>query len=253
MTKLTNKLYLLDMRKLFSAILIALFGTTAIAQVNDYKLNIGDFNEMTVANSINVIYRCNPDSAGIATYSCQKATASAITFTNDRNKLKVEVISDEPLTELPTITVYSMSLAEATNWGDSTVYVDKIAPTTSFKAKVIGNGKIIVRNLKCTSAEASVKAGSGNVWLSGQALKAKYTIMSAGAIEAGNLPASQVKCIMFGTGSIDCNALESLNVDGMGSGKVYYKGTPTIKKHVAGVKLVQVGSVNPDAAESAEE
>lgn len=213
----------------------------ANAQNNDYLLKIGDFNQLTVAANITVDYRCVPDSAGLAIFSASPTVAHAITFTNKNNKLKIEVLSDDPIVEpLPVVTVYSLSLLEASNWGDSTLTVATNNPGAKFKANVIGNGNIVANGVWATQVEASVKAGNGHVFLTGKAQSAKFTIMSVGAIEALNLEAINVKCAMVGTGSIDCNASETLSITGMGSGKVFYTGNPTVKNHTVGVKIVKM-------------
>ena len=45
-----------------------------------------------------------------------------------------------------------------------------------------------------------------------------------------------VNCKIIGSGSIGCWCLSKLDVRGIGSTKIYYKGTPEIKK-VGGGKL----------------
>lgn len=210
------------------------------AQVRTYSLDIKDFSEMTIANSVNVVYRSVADSAGIAIYTCAPEVASALTFANDKGKLKIQVANDKPLQQLPTITVYSMALSKVSNWGDSLVVVEKLNPGITFKANVIGNGRIEVDNVVCTKVEASVEAGQGHVYLTGKSQNAKYTIMSAGAVEAGELQAAQVKCMMAGTGAIDCYATEKLTVVGLGSGHVYYRGNPAVKNRCIGVKINKI-------------
>lgn len=218
-----------------------LFCLGAIAEIKDYSLNVGDFSEFTVASGINVVYRHSTDSAGYAKYSCSPSVASALTFSNDKNKLKIQLANDRTLSEVPTVTIYSMALAKATNWGDSTITILQSIPVTKFQAKVQGNGNIVAPDLHATKVEASVDAGMGRIYFSGKAKEAKYSLISAGSIEAGSLEASTVKCSMVGTGSIDCYVTEKLTIVGMGSGTVYYIGKPeTIKNRSIGVKVVEM-------------
>lgn len=226
------------------------------AHTDRYVTNIKDFNELTVAGNLNVVYRNSIDSAGIAVYECERDVASALTFSNNKNKLKVQVISDHPIDRLPTLYLYSTSLNKVENWGDSTLTVERNAPCAEFRAKVIGNGNIVAREIHATDANASVKAGSGHVYLEGNAQNASYTIMSAGAIEAAALNATNVKCMMWGTGSIDCCAAEELKIYGMGSGDVYYKGEPShIKNRAVGVTAIEMltGSTETDADDSSDD
>lgn len=223
------------------ALIIALTACAIHAQTDRYVTNVKDFTEITVAGNINVVYRNSIDSAGIAIYVCDKATASAMTFSNNKNKLKLQVISDTPLKEIPTVFLYSTSLSKAENWGDSAVTISKNAPSSEFQAKVIGNGKIAVRDIHATEVKASVKAGAGSICLQGKAQKATFTIMSSGCVDAADLNVTDAKCMMWGTGSIYCNASNELKIYGMGSGDVYYNGEPNnIKNRAVGVTAIEM-------------
>lgn len=229
------------MRFLTSFTFCLLIALGISAQTKDYSLQIGDFNEITVANSINVIYKQSADSAGLATYSCTPAQASALTFSNEKSKLKIQLAVENPVNPIPTVTVYSLALSKATNWGDSTLTIARSNPGAQFKLKVLNNGYIIANDIHTTKVEAAVVAGNGSIHLTGKAKEAKYTIKSVGSIEAGNLEAAIVKCSMMGTGSIDCEATESLTVRGLGPGTIYYRGKPAkIKNQGLGVKVVAV-------------
>lgn len=210
------------------------------AQSSRHIINVGDFNKLTVVNGVTVRYASVADSAGMAVIDCPDAAVSAITFENKSLKLRIEAVSDTPIDRLPAVTVYSMALAEAQNWGDSTLTVEKVNPGPKFKVSVIGNGSVVVPALQVTEVEASVKAGNGTVFLSGAAPKAKYTIMSAGVIDARTLQAKEATCNMIGIGSIDCNATTTLKVKGIGSGSVYFWGTPEVKNHAVGVKVIEM-------------
>lgn len=227
--------------RLILSLLLALAAMNASALNDRFVTNIKDFNELTVAGDITVVYRNSIDSAGIAVYECESAIASALTFSNSKNKLKVQIIADSPIDHAPTLYLYSTSLNKVENWGDSTVTVERNAPCAEFRAKVIGNGCIVAREIHATEANASVKAGSGRICLQGNAQKAGYTIMSAGTIEASDLNAATVKCMMWGTGSVECCAASELKIYGMGSGDVYYKGDPNhIKNRAVGVKAIEM-------------
>lgn len=226
----------------FSILAILLGFTLSLqAQTKKYTLKIGDFKELTVAHNVNIRYVQNADSAGYAVYTCSPKDASALTFTNSGNKMKIEVISDEPVTgRLPLVTVYSTALEKATNLGDSTIYVITRQPSSSLSIKVIGNGNIQAPDVRTSKFSAAVEAGSGHIFANGKAKEAKYTLASTGSIEAGQVQAENVKCWTFGTGSIDCHAIETLTVYGASSGAIYYVGNPKIKKRAVGAKLVKV-------------
>lgn len=229
-------------------LILAWTAAVGSAQTDRYVTNIKDFTELTVAGNLNVVYRNSIDSAGIAVYECDKAMASALTFSNNKNKVKVQVIAEGPLDRTPTLYIYSTSLNEVENWGDSTITVARNAPCAEFRAKVIGNGNIVARDIHATDVKASVKAGSGHIFLEGKAQNASYTIVSAGIIEASALTTTNVRCMMWGTGSVDCCASSELKIYGMGSGDVYYKGEPAqIKNRAMGVSAIEILSDAPAA------
>ncbi len=206
-----------------------------------YRPRFNDFNDLTVSSDLNVVYKCNPDSAGYAVFECHPSVAHAITFSFNKAKLKIEVSSDSALLhDLPTVTVYSSSLAKATNLGCETITLESPAPVEDLSLKVIGNGAIVATEVKCTRLSAASQAGKGTITVSGAVNEASYTIAGVGAIDAAATTSVKSKCWVAGTGSIWCDAREALTVYGVGSGTVYYTGQPKIKKRAPGVKLEQL-------------
>lgn len=208
---------------LFLSVVAAL---AAAAQENLYQINIGDFNELTVADDLPVVYRCVPDSAGVVVFRTNPAYVADLSFEIKNFKLRLQNDGERPDSVFGTITVYSTTLNSATNWGNSTITVASLPPLTSFKAKVIGNGSVVVPKVQATKVTAVVQAGHGRVFIAGKTYSASLQLMSTGSIEAGSLAAAVVRCRMYGTGSIDCMPSDELSVAGLTSGTVYYKGTP---------------------------
>ena len=58
-------------------------------------------------------------------------------------------------------------------------------------------------------------------------------------IQADGLEAQSVKCSVLGTGSIGCWAVDNLDVRGIGTTKIYYRGEPKVKK-VGGARLLPI-------------
>lgn len=206
-----------------------------------YRPRFNDFNDLTVSSDINVVYKCNPDSAGYAIFECHPSVAHAITFSFNKAKLKIDVISDSAIVhELPTVTVYSSTLSKVTNLGSETITVEAPAPVEDLSLKVIGNGAIVASDVKCTRLSVASQAGKGTVTVSGAANEASYTVSGVGAIGASGMSTIKAKCWVTFTGSIECNVSESLTVYGAGTGSVLYVGEPKIKKRALGVKLEQL-------------
>ncbi|MDE6491241.1 MAG: DUF2807 domain-containing protein, partial [Muribaculaceae bacterium] len=120
------------------------------------------------------------------------------------------------------------------------------APCPSFTARAVGNGRLVIRDINANDVSCSVFTGSGVIVAYGNCTNSSLSLTGTGAIQADGLKASDVKCRNTGTGSIGCWATDFLNVSGAGSGTIYYRGTPKIKKSLAlGVKVEAI-----DTAES---
>lgn len=219
------------------------FALLASAQTDLYRLNVQDFTKLKVTDDINVEYYCSADSAGYAYYACTPEMSSKLLFSNKKGTLSVQLDNgDQELTDVPTVRVYSSQLIEVENQGDSTVVVQSNMPQSKFKAKIIGNGTIIVRYIEATELDAGINTGNGHIVVAlGEVVRAKFSNVGKGTIEAGNLIAREVKATSWGTGSIDCRPAEKLTIYGAGSGTVYYVGKPdSVSNRSIGVKAVPV-------------
>lgn len=231
------------MKKLLLTFALALATLAVAAQARDYSLKLEDFSELKVVDGINVVYHTSRDSAGVVTYSCTPEKADKLLFDSNSKRLKIQVAIDDAgaIPDLPTLHVYSSMLGRVENSGDSTVTVMLDNAQPSFKARVVGNGTIIVHNIYANAVEGKISTGHGHLVLAGRAASAKLSNIGTGPIEAGALEAKDVKCWMLGTGPIDCYVTEKLTIVGAGSGKVYYKGKPkTVVNRTIGVKEIAI-------------
>lgn len=230
------------MYKIFLS-LILLFISTNISfaqQLSQYELDVKDFSELKVIEGINVNYICNADSAGRAVFITNDSVASALTFNNTKNRLEIRLLGkDVSNLVIPTITVYSKFLTKVENNGDSTVRIMSVNPCPEFKARLIGNGRLIVNNLDVTHIDGSIDTGNGQLVLHGKVKSAKLSNTGVGTIQADDLVSSETKCILLGSGTIGCQANKSLHISGVSSGKIYYRGKPNeIKNRAVGVTLI---------------
>lgn len=227
---------------LFLLITLGAMGATAAGLVK-YELQLGEFHELKIVDGINVVYTCNPDSAGYAVFTCPSSQASAFIFNNKKGKLTMQVSSEIVGTSnLPTIHVYSTYLTRVENSGDSLLKVASIAEGPKFSAKLIGNGRIIVRNIKATEVNATLAAGNGSVILSGTCSHASFSVVGANLIQADELEAQTVSVKAWGTKPIGVWAVKSLSVSGPGSSTIYFKGSPEIKNRSVGVKISPIAN-----------
>lgn len=218
------------MKRLFFSILLTIFALLSVRAADNFKrysLNIKDFAELKVVGSINVVHHCNADSAGIVSFIAPEEMSHLILFSNNNNKLKIELTTDgAPITGLPTVHVYSTFISNVENSGDSTVTVANPVPASSFKARIIGNGALIAHNLHATQVTGKIDTGCGHMVLNGKASESKLNNTGKGRLEAGNLICEEVKITVLGTGPIDCYATEKVTVKGLGSSHIYVKGNP---------------------------
>ena len=233
----------MTLQRLASFFAAGLLALAASAQQKDYSLKIDDFNELKVVDGINVVYHTDADSSGMVTFTCDPATADKLIFESSKKRLKIEVAIDDQGTvpDLPVVHVRSSMLTRVENSGDSTVTVDLNGPVQSFKARIVGNGTLIVRGVYANNAEGRISTGHGHLVMQGRAATAKLSNIGTGPIEAGSLDAKDVKCWVLGTGPIDCRATERLHIVGAGSGKVYYAGNPSeVTNRTIGVKAIAI-------------
>lgn len=229
------------MKRISTAILCAAVSLTVSAQVaENYKINVGQFNKLKVHDNVNVVYRCNPDSSGFVQYRGAKEFADAFILTPKGGTLRIQVSTEDVNNPaLPVLYVYSDFLTEVENSGLKRVTVENPAPCAEFKAKCIGNGSIVVENIEANVVRAAIATGNGTVNLSGSCREAGFRMLGTGVIAADRLRADDVDCRILGGGTIGCWPTLHLSVKGIGSTKIYYKGTPTIKKSGGG-KLFQL-------------
>lgn len=232
------------MKKYLLFVLLLIAGAlTTIAQdeVKRYELNVGPFSSLRVIDKIDVVYACNPDSAGFVVFEAPQDMADMLMFHNSKGKLTIQVATEvvgNP--DLPTIYVYSEYLQYAENGSDSTLRIMSVAPISEFKLKLSGNGRIVAHGLKGTTVSVNIVTGNGLIIVDGECNTAKLGNLGTGEIQADRLVAKDVECKLIGTGTIGCNVSDKLVVKGTGTGKVYYKGKPKEYKkyHIGPIKVI---------------
>ncbi len=217
-------------RLLISVLMVAMASLVSMAQEKLHVVKVGDFKRLSLVDNINVNYRCNPDSAGLAVFTSTQEIANDIIFRlSDSGRLTIQVEDEtERTAQLPNMTVYSSSLEEAENAGDSTLRLSGLPMMPLFKVRLLDNGKIIARNLRASKLELHLLSGKGKIIASGKCGELALRLVGTGEIQADQVVATDVSCRIMGTGSIGCHVDGGiLKVNGSGTGKVYYKGTPS--------------------------
>lgn len=233
------------MKKLFSLLfaLIALSASAQAADLRTYVINVGQFDKIKIDDNVNVVYRQDPDSTGLVSFRGKEKFADAFIFSVNNGTLRVQVTTDDvDNPELPVVHIFSDFLTSVTNSSDYEVLITDLAPCPELKINLIGNGTITVDDIKATKLTAGLTTGNGTINLSGDVKQACFRMLGTGTIQADRLLASSVDCKIMGSGSIGCWPMDKLNVRGIGSTKIYYKGNPKVKK-AGGGKLFPMDDV----------
>lgn len=228
------------MTRIFLFFILIFFGIESSFAEN-VTVEIGQFQKLKVNGNISVIYKNLPDSTGFARYDDPSGDREIFKFsTKNDGTLKVEPNDDKwGQSDLPVIYLYSDFLTSVESFSDQSVELIGLLPCASFNVNQVGNGSISAENIKCNNVTASITTGNGTIYLTGSCLTANYRMVGAGLISADQLRAEIIKCRILGTGSIGCWPIDNLKVTGLGSTKIYYKGSPNIKK-TGGGKLFQL-------------
>ena len=205
-----------------------------------HVISVGPFTELNVKHSVNVDYRNNPDSAGLAVFSAPPSMVNAVMFKNNgKGKLSIEVDADPTQTSgLPTVIVYSRYLTKIENLGDSTVRAFNVNAGPRFSATQMGNGRLSIRDITADEITAKQHTGRGQLALSGSCRKASFSCTGVGAIQADNLKADDVSISIGGPVTVGCYATGALSIKGLGAANIYYGGNPkAVRNRSAGPKL----------------
>ena len=203
---------------------------TVCAQGTRHEVQVGNFSRLVLLDDINVNYRCNADSAGLVVFTASQDVANHLIFSlSDKGRLSIQVDDEyERQGNLPTLTVYSSAIDEAENSGDSILRISGLPPMKNFKVRLVDNGKIILRGVRASQLELQILSGKGKIIADGSCDNLSVRLIGTGEIQADKVAAGSVTCRIMGTGSIGCDVHGGeLKVSGSGTGKVYYKGTPS--------------------------
>ena len=98
---------------------------------------------------------------------------------------------------------------------------------------ISGSGKIEAETE--SSILTSTISGSGRIDVSGKADELKHNILGSGNLNGFGLETTDAEISTSGSGKSKILVTSNLDVTIIGSGSVYYKGTPTITTNISGV------------------
>lgn len=198
-------------------------------QVKHFTVQVGDFTKLKVADNIDVDYYANADSAGYVVFDCTSEMANCLILqNNDKGQFTIQVMEDNVKGQTPKLRVYSKTLAEACVEADSTLTINHLGTVPNLKVTLKDNGHIFVNNVTATAAELKIVTGKGTITATGKVTRLYSSITGTGRVYALDFPADEISVRIGGTGYLYCTSNGGkLKVKGIGSGKVYYKGTPS--------------------------
>ena len=109
---------------------------------------------------------------------------------------------------------------------------NKFTGGNKLELKIAGSGDIKME-VNTPDIEADI-AGSGSMTLSGETKNERIKISGVGDFNADQLKAESANIKIAGSGNVKIFADMNLDVSIAGVGSVYYKGSPSIKQHIAG-------------------
>lgn len=223
---------------LITALLLMVSGASAAQKERKFTFATPQFSELRVQDNVNVIYKISNDSIAHISYTADEDFADAFIFTNSGGSLKVQVTTEDVgKTDLPTLYISSNKLDKVANYSDYNVTIEQTGTVDRFEASLIGNGMINVNLIKANKVDARTTAGRGQIILQGECKTANFRVTGSGTINATGLAIDCLNCKILGAGAIYCPKLQTLDVKGLGSTKIYYPGNPKIK-HSGGGKLI---------------
>lgn len=232
MKKLSSVIFLLAMLTSFSA----------VAQVEDFDINVGDFTRLVVDNNIDVVYKASDKLAGHVQFKATKHVANNLIFTNSgKKKLTIQVAEDMMgNNQTPLLTVYSKTLEFVENNADSTVTVKVPKGLKEFKAVSSRNGDTKLEDVDVEKLIVRIKTGWGDIYASGKCDLLEAHGLGTGDLNVQELKARTATVNYTGRGVVRCDVSEELKVKGTGGALVLYKKQPakiTKNKILRGIKL----------------
>lgn len=208
--------------------LAMLTSLNAVAQVEDFDINVGDFTKLVVDNNIDVVYKPSKTLAGHVQFKATKRVANNLIFINSgKKKLTIQVSEDMMgKDQTPLLTVYSSTLEFVENNADSTVIVNVPKGLKEFTAVSSRNGDTKLEGVDVEKLTVRIKTGWGDIYASGKCDQLIVRGLGTGDLNVQELKARTANVRYTGTGVVRCDVTDELQVKGAGSAKVLYKKLP---------------------------
>lgn len=219
--------------------LAMLTSLNAVAQVENFDINVGDFTQLVVDNNIDVVYKPSKTLAGHVQFKATKKVANNLIFNyaSKKKKLTIQVAEDMMgKDQTPLLTVYSSTLVFAENNADSTVTVFVPKGVKEFTAVSSRNGDTKLKEVDVEKLTVRIKTGWGDIYASGKCDHLVVRGLGTGDLNVQELKARTADVRYTGRGVVRCDVTDELKVKGAGGAKVLYKKLPA---NVSKAKLLR--------------
>lgn len=198
----------------------------------EYKVD--DFVKVNISNAFNVIYKVNPDSAGVIKVYGEENILDLISIKSEKGTLSMKLKGAiDPEFGVILIHMYSKNLVAVRNEGSGTFEIQSPIESAEIKFNISGSGQIKAEDIKCGVVDVNL-GGSGDFYAKGSAGFASYSLQGSGEIRCFDLNAETSNISITGSGAVKCSVSKELKSFLTGSGKIYYKGEPEIKSRTIG-------------------
>ena len=233
------------MKKLSLVIMtLALFTSlNAVAQVENFDINVGDFTQLVVDNNIDVVYKPSTTLAGHVQFKATKKVANNLIFNHTAKKKKLTIQVAEDMMgkdQTPLLTVYSSTLEFVENNADSTVTVIVPKGVKEFTAVSSRNGDTKLEQVDVEKLTVRIKTGWGDIYASGKCDQLVVRGLGTGDLNVQELKARTADVRYTGRGVVRCDVTNELKLKGAGGANVLCKKLPakvSKAKLLRGIKL----------------
>jgi Protein of unknown function (DUF2807). len=198
----------------------------------EYKVD--DFVKVNISNSFNVIYKVNPDSAGVIKVYGEENILDLMSVKSEKGTLTMKLKGAiDPEFGVILIHMYSKNLVSVKNEGSGTFEINSPIEGAELKFSISGSGQIKAEDIKCGVIDVNL-GGSGDFYAKGSTGFASYSLQGSGEIRCEDLQAETSNITITGNGCVKCAVSKELKSFLTGSGKIFYKGEPEIKSRTIG-------------------
>lgn len=186
---------------------------------------IAEYDEISVGSSFDVILVKGKE-GNIKIEGEENIVAFIETELNGNTlQIKYEKNKNINTTKKLTVTIPVTNISKISLGGSGNVGNIGILKSNKLSVSLGGSGNI---KLQIDTKELNANiGGSGNIYLSGKTTEFNGSIAGSGIISAYELISKNTNATIAGSGSITTTTISKIKAKVVGSGNIYYKGTPS--------------------------